>query len=114
MLRAILPLTTKEVAADTVRGQYGVGEIDGKVVKGYRQEEGVDPKSITETYVALRIHIDNWRWAGVPFLLRTGKRLTKRVSEIAVSFKQPPMHLFRQRGRRRRGRARRSRARTGS
>ena len=57
---------------------------DGKVVKGYRQEEGVDPKSITETYVALRINIDNWRWAGVPFLLRSGKRLAKRVSEIAV------------------------------
>jgi glucose-6-phosphate 1-dehydrogenase len=96
VVRAILPLAKKEVAAYTVRGQYGVGEIDGKVVKGYRQEEGVDPKSIMESYVALRIHIDNWRWAGVPFLLRTGKRLKKRVSEIAVIFKQPPMHLFRQ------------------
>jgi glucose-6-phosphate 1-dehydrogenase len=96
VVRAILPLTKKEVAAYTVRGQYGVGEIDGKVVKGYRQEEGVDPKSVMESYVALRIHIDNWRWAGVPFLLRTGKRLKKRVSEIAVIFKQPPMHLFRQ------------------
>jgi glucose-6-phosphate 1-dehydrogenase len=96
VMRALDPLTRKEVAESTVRGQYGVGEQDGKVVKGYRQEEGVNPKSVTETYVALRIHIDNWRWAGVPFLLRSGKRLAKRVSEIAVAFKQPPMHLFRQ------------------
>jgi glucose-6-phosphate 1-dehydrogenase len=96
VMRALDPLTRKEVADSTVRGQYGVGEQDGKVVKGYRQEEGVNPKSVTETYVALRIRIDNWRWAGVPFLLRSGKRLGKHVSEIAVAFKQPPMHLFRQ------------------
>jgi len=78
-----------------VRGQYGMGERDGQIIKGYRQEEGVNPKSTTDTYVALRIQIDNWRWAGVPFLLRTGKRLAKRVSEIAVEFKQPPLRLFR-------------------
>jgi glucose-6-phosphate 1-dehydrogenase len=95
VLRALVPLSRKEVAASTVRGQYGVGEQDGQVVKGYRQEEGVNPKSTTETYVAMRLKIDNWRWAGVPFLLRTGKRLGKRVSEIAVEFKQPPLHLFR-------------------
>jgi glucose-6-phosphate 1-dehydrogenase len=95
VLRALVPLTRREVAASTVRGQYGVGEKDGQTVRGYRQEEGVNPKSTTETYVALRIKIDNWRWAGVPFLLRSGKRLDKRVSEIAVVFKQPPMHLFR-------------------
>jgi glucose-6-phosphate 1-dehydrogenase len=98
LLRALIPLTPKEVAASTVRGQYGVGEIDGRVVKGYRQEEGVSPKSVTETYVALRIKIDNWRWAGIPIFLRTGKRLRKRVSEIAIEFKQPPLHLFRQLG----------------
>ena len=96
VLRAVVPLTRKEVAACIVRGQYGVGELDGSIVKGYRQEEGVHAKSLTETYVALRIKIDNWRWAGVPFFLRTGKRLSKRVSEIAVKFKQPPLHLFRQ------------------
>ena len=96
VLRAVLPLSRKEVAANTVRGQYGVGELNGTIVKGYRQEEGVNPKSITETYVALRLKVDNWRWAGVPFLLRTGKRLQKRVSEIAVEFKQPPLHLFNQ------------------
>jgi glucose-6-phosphate 1-dehydrogenase len=94
VMRALEPLTRKEVAASTVRGQYGVGEKDGQVVKGYRQEEGVSPRSTTEAYVALRIKIDNWRWAGVPFLLRSGKHLAKRVSEIAVEFKQPPMHLF--------------------
>ncbi len=96
VMRALDPLTRKEVAASTVRGQYGVGEQDGNVVKGYRQEEGVNPKSTTEAYVALRINVDNWRWAGVPFLVRSGKRLAKRVSEIAVVFKQPPMHLFQQ------------------
>lgn len=96
VLHALVPLTRKEVAACTVRGQYGVGELNGTLVKGYRQEEGVDPKSLTETYVALRLNIDNWRWAGVPFFLRTGKRLRKRASEIAVEFKQPPLQLFRQ------------------
>ncbi len=96
VLQALVPLTRKEVAASTVRGQYGVGEHNGEIVKGYRQEEGVKPQSVTESYVALRIKIDNWRWAGVPFFLRSGKRLGKRVSEIAVQFKQPPLHLFRQ------------------
>ena len=76
-LRALIPLSRKEVAASTVRGQYGVGEKDSAVVKGYRQEEGVDLRSTTENYVALRTKIDNWRWAGVPFLLRSGKRLLK-------------------------------------
>ena len=67
-------------------------------MKGYRQEEGVDPKSTTETYVAMRVKIDNWRWAGVPFFLRSGKRLARRCSEIAVQFRQPPLHLFRHLG----------------
>jgi glucose-6-phosphate 1-dehydrogenase len=96
VLRAIDPLTRAQVAAQTVRGQYGTGEREGQIVKGYRQEEGVAPQSITESYVALRLRIDNWRWAGVPFLLRSGKRLRKRVSEVAVTFKHPPLHLFRQ------------------
>jgi glucose-6-phosphate 1-dehydrogenase len=96
VLRAIEPLTKKQVAARTIRGQYGVGEADGQVLKGYRQEEGVNPKSNTETFVGLKLHIDNWRWAGVPFFIRTGKRLPKRASEIAVTFKQPPLHLFRE------------------
>ena len=80
--------------ADTVRGQYGPGIVDGKPVPGYRQEERVHPRSQTETYAALRLEIENWRWAGVPFYIRAGKRLAKRVTEITVQFKQPPMLLF--------------------
>lgn len=94
VLRALAPLTRAEVAEATVRGQYGVGECNGAIVKGYRQEDGVAPTSMTETYIAVRATIDNWRWAGVPFYLRTGKRLHTRVSEIAVAFKQPPLLLF--------------------
>lgn len=95
LLRALVPYASPdEAAAATVRGQYGFGELKGEVVKGYRQEEGIDPKSMTESYVALRVNIDNWRWAGIPFFLRTGKRLRNRVSEIAVQFKQPPLSLF--------------------
>ena len=65
---------------------------------GYLSEEGVDKASQTETYIALRLFVDSWRWAGVPFFLRTGKRMTKRVTEIMVQFKDPPMHLFRELG----------------
>ena len=79
---------------DAVRGQYGPGTVDGKQVKGYRQEDRVDHNSSTETYAALKIGIDNWRWAGVPFYLRAGKRLAKRATEITIQFKQPPQLLF--------------------
>jgi glucose-6-phosphate 1-dehydrogenase len=96
VLRAIDPLTREAVMASTVRGQYGPGSKGSETVRAYRDEPGVDPKSITESYVALRLSIDNWRWAGVPFFVRTGKRLKQRVSEIAVTFKQPPLHLFRE------------------
>jgi glucose-6-phosphate 1-dehydrogenase len=96
VLRALVPMTRDEVAAQTVRGQYGVGERDGAIVPGYRQEHGVRPDSNTETYVALRATIENWRWAGVPFFLRSGKRLAAQRSEIAVRFKRPPMLLFRE------------------
>ena len=81
-----------------VRGQYGPGYINGAPVIGYRQEGDVDPKSSIETYVALRLFIDNWRWAGVPFYLRGGKRLPKRGTEIAVTFKDAPGVLFQQNG----------------
>jgi glucose-6-phosphate 1-dehydrogenase len=80
--------------ADTVRGQYGPGTVDGKTVPGYRQEDRVHPRSQTETYAAVRLEIENWRWAGVPFYIRAGKRLPKRVTEITIQFKQPPMLLF--------------------
>jgi glucose-6-phosphate 1-dehydrogenase len=80
--------------ADTVRGQYGPGIVDGKPVVGYRQEDRVHPRSQTETYAALRLEIENWRWAGVPFYIRAGKRLAKRVTEISIQFKLPPLLLF--------------------
>ena len=96
VLRAIDPLTRDEVIASTVRGQYGPGVKDGEHINAYRREAGVSPDSSTESYVALRLGIDNWRWGGVPFFLRTGKRLKTRVSEIAVTFKQPPKLLFRE------------------
>ena len=79
---------------DAVRGQYGPGKVSGKDVKGYRQEDRVDPNTTTETYAALKLGIENWRWAGVPFYLRAGKRLAKRVTEITIQFKQPPQLLF--------------------
>jgi glucose-6-phosphate 1-dehydrogenase len=78
----------------TVRGQYGPGVVDGQRVPGYRDEERVDPESGTETYAAVRLEIENWRWAGVPFYLRAGKRLKKRVTEISIQFKQPPLLIF--------------------
>ncbi len=80
--------------ADTIRGQYGPGTVEGKPAIGYRQEDRVHPRSQTETYAALRLEIENWRWAGVPFYIRAGKRLAKRVTEISIQFKQPPLMLF--------------------
>jgi glucose-6-phosphate 1-dehydrogenase len=79
---------------NAVRGQYGPGEVDGKHVVGYRQEDRVDAESNTETFGAIRSEIDNWRWAGVPFYLRAGKRLEKRLTEVSIVFKQPPTDLF--------------------
>jgi glucose-6-phosphate 1-dehydrogenase len=80
--------------ANTVRGQYGPGTVAGQKVKGYREEDRVDPNSGTETFVALKLEIENWRWAGVPFYFRAGKRLQKRATEVTIQFKQPPMLLF--------------------
>jgi len=84
----------EEVEQNVVRGQYVAGSIQGNEVPGYRQEKGVAPESTTDTYVALRVTLNNWRWAGVPFFLRTGKRLPKRATEIAIQFKKPPTTLF--------------------
>ena len=94
VLRAIKPFTPAEVAHNTIRGQYGPGSIFGKPVPGYRQEPNVPPDSETETYVAARFFVDNWRWSGVPFYLRHGKRLPKRVTEIAIQFRPPPLAIF--------------------
>jgi glucose-6-phosphate 1-dehydrogenase len=90
VFRAIKPIHF----ADTVRGQYGPGVVDGKPVTGYREEDRVHPRSQTETYAALRIEIENWRWAGVPIYIRAGKRMATRVTEITIQFKQPPLLLF--------------------
>jgi glucose-6-phosphate 1-dehydrogenase len=90
-LRSIAPI----LAHDAVFGQYTAGVIDGKPVPGYREEPDVAPDSKTETYVALRLSVDNWRWQGVPFYLRTGKRMARRLTEIRVRFRQAPVWMFR-------------------
>ncbi len=94
VLRSIRPMTQAEVAQRTVRGQYGPGRIDGKEVSGYREEQKVDANSHAETFVAVEFHINNWRWAGVPFFVRTGKRLPKQLTEIRIHFKRTPQTLF--------------------
>jgi glucose-6-phosphate 1-dehydrogenase len=98
ILHAIQPMTDEEVLRRAVRGQYGDGTVKGEHVPGYRQEANVNPNSNVETFVALKILIDNWRWADVPFYLRTGKRLPKRVTEVAIQFKRAPFVLFRNTG----------------
>jgi glucose-6-phosphate 1-dehydrogenase len=95
VLEAVIPLDDNDVRRNVVRGQYTAGVVRGVPIKAYREEEGVAPDSMTETYVALRLGIDNWRWAGVPFYMRTGKALTRRTTEIAIQFKQVPFALFR-------------------
>jgi glucose-6-phosphate 1-dehydrogenase len=94
-LEAIHPLTPAQGVADVVRAQYVSGHVGSKSVASYRSAEGVAPDSTTETYVAMRLMIDNWRWAGVPFYLRTGKALAARRTEIAIKFKHAPFALFR-------------------
>ena len=94
VLRAVKPMSPAEVATNTVRGQYVSGWVEGQKVTSYRDEPEVAPDSQTETFVALKLGIDSWRWAGVPFYLRSGKALPSRVTEIAVQFKQAPLALF--------------------
>jgi glucose-6-phosphate 1-dehydrogenase len=95
VLHAIQPLDPEDVLTSTVRGQYGQGTIDNERVPAYREEPDVAPDSNTETFVALKLQIDNWRWAGVPFYLRTGKRLGQRTTEIVIQFRRTPFVLFR-------------------
>jgi glucose-6-phosphate 1-dehydrogenase len=92
LLRAIVAPSPEEAATNLVRGQYGAGTIDGEPVVAYRDEEGVDPDSEIETFVAARLLVDNWRWAGVPVFVRTGKRLRERATEVSMVFQRPP-HL---------------------
>ncbi len=95
LLRAVRPIPLDEVEHFAVRGQYVQGLIDGEAVPAYRSEERVSPGSHTETYAAIKLRVDNWRWHGVPFYLRTGKRMARKVSEIAIQFKRPPVTMFR-------------------
>ncbi|MGW8161204.1 MAG: glucose-6-phosphate dehydrogenase, partial [Desulfobulbales bacterium] len=96
VLKALRPITRNNVDDVTVRGQYSAGLIKGKPVPGYHEEEGGNPRSATETFAALRVDIDNWRWAGVPFYLRTGKRMTTKRSEIVINFKRLPHNIFKE------------------
>jgi glucose-6-phosphate 1-dehydrogenase len=94
VLRSIRRLKPEQVAERTARAQYGPGEMDGQKAKGYKEEKGVAAGSVTETYAAVEFHISNWRWSGVPFYVRTGKRLTRNLTEIAVHLKRTPQALF--------------------
>jgi len=94
VLDAIRPMNPEEVIENAVRGQYGEGSIGGRPVPGYREEPSVDPHSTTETYAALRLFVENWRWADVPFYLRTGKRLAKHLTQVVIRFKRTPLMLF--------------------
>lgn len=94
VLQSLRPVASNQVNKVAVRGQYGVGMIGGECVPAYRNENDIPQNSSTETYVAHQLFIDNWRWSGVPFFLRAGKRLARRITEISIEFKQAPMHLF--------------------
>ena len=96
VLRALRPVGPGEGASRTVRGQYGPGYIEGQAVRAYHEEDGIAAGSTTETFVALKCFIDNWRWEGIPFYLRTGKRLPRRSTEIAVRFRVAPHKIFTQ------------------
>ena len=94
VMQAARAFTSERVRTECVRGQYGAGAINGQIVPGYREEEGVAPDSATETYAMITMLFDNWRWSGVPFYVRSGKRLPKRVTEIAIQFRDAPLQLF--------------------
>ena len=94
VLRAIVPLKSGQLSEVAVRGQYGRGEMNGSVVPAYREEGGVAPESSTETFAALKLAVDNWRWAGVPFYLRSGKRLPQKLTAISIEFKRVPILFF--------------------
>ncbi|MCC2615416.1 glucose-6-phosphate dehydrogenase [Aestuariibacter halophilus] len=94
VLKALRPINASNVQANTVRGQYTAGFVKGQEVPGYLEEEGANTRSTTESFVALKVELDNWRWAGVPFYLRTGKRMPSKVSEVVIYFKRQPHNLF--------------------
>jgi glucose-6-phosphate 1-dehydrogenase len=98
VFQSLRPYKESEIIKSTIRGQYLASSIKGEAIKGYREEAGVDPDSKTETYAAIKFYIDNWRWGGVPFYVRTGKQLPTRVSEAVIHFKPTPHYLFSQKG----------------
>ena len=95
VLKSVRPIAKTAVHAQAFRAQYAAGEADGRPVHGYLDEEKVDPRSVTETYAALKLYVDNWRWRGVPFYLRTGKRMAEARSMVSICFKHPPLQFFR-------------------
>jgi glucose-6-phosphate 1-dehydrogenase len=95
VLKSIRPIAQNSVHAQSFRAQYSSGMIDGEKVKSYLEEDGIPNDSCTETYAALKLYIDNWRWRGVPFYIRTGKRMAEGKSAVSIRFKTPPQHLFR-------------------
>ena len=98
LLQSIRPIPADKIRTDAIRGQYTASSVHGQDVLGYRQEEGVPDSSRTETFAAIKFFIDNWRWADVPFYVRTGKRLPTKVAEIVVTFRKPPQSIFQRQG----------------
>jgi len=98
VFQSLRPIKPEDIRNQVIRGQYTASTIKGQAIAGYREEPGVDPDSHTETFVAMKFYIDNWRWAGVPFFIRSGKKLPTRVTEIVIEFKPTPHHLFDQPG----------------
>jgi glucose-6-phosphate 1-dehydrogenase len=98
VLDAVRPMTPEQVLQNAVRGQYGEGFLEGKKVPAYRAEARVAPASMTETYAAMKLYVENWRWAGVPFYVRSGKRLPRRDTSLSIQFRRPPLLLFEQAG----------------
>jgi glucose-6-phosphate 1-dehydrogenase len=98
IIRALDPISYDRVDSQTVRGQYRAGTLDGEQVPGYLEEEGVDPESLTETFAALKVYLNTWRWAGIPIYLRSGKRLSRKLSEISLHFSKPPLEIFKRSG----------------
>lgn len=94
ILRALRPMLGQDAIENTIRAQYVAGNAEGERVLGYKDAPGVAPDSVTETFLATRLFVDNWRWAGVPFYIRSGKRLPRRITEVAIQFKQVPLSLF--------------------
>ena len=94
VLKSLAPITADDIGVNTVRGQYRAGAVDGKAVPGYHEEQGIDRHSANETFVAVKAQVRNWRWSGVPFYLRTGKRLPEKVSEIVIQFRPVPYWIF--------------------